>query len=302
MPFFDHHWRLRAWLAGFAALAAVLFPVRYLQIAAIWDARWGWDLIPDVIFAVAAALALALAAVLLARSVAPARDRLAFRRAVLEGRETPPKERPEPAPVGEPPLVVAQRISVFDRGFGCFAALVAVVSVLTIVFATVWTVELLLGASAAQLGITGGRAFMFFILELVMPFGLWAFGTWARDVVACSPTYTAGAEGVTRRSRWGRSRTVRWEDARLLELTRYRRPEVYGSSTEPRYLLYGRDTDIWIDAAPGFYRDVLRLVDLIERRTGLEAINLRKPWPPGQAGIKIARFLARGSGKHHGLD
>lgn len=41
MPFFDQHWRLRTWGAALAALAAVLFPVRYLQVAAVWDARRG---------------------------------------------------------------------------------------------------------------------------------------------------------------------------------------------------------------------------------------------------------------------
>ncbi len=297
MPFFDRHWGLRAWGATLAALAAFIFPVRYLQVAAIWDARRGWDLTPDVIFAVASALAFALAAVLLARSVAPSRKRREFRQAVLDGRETVRKGKPEHTPPGDPPLIVVQRIRAFDRGFGCFAALLTIVDVPISILLALWTIEVLLGASAAQLGITGGRAFMFFIVDLVMPFALWGFGTWARDVVARSPKYTADAEGLTWRSRWGRARTVRWDDARLLELTTYRRPEPYGSSVERRFLLYGHDTVIRIDETSGFYRDSLRLVDLIERRTGLDAINLSKP-----AGIKFARVLARRSGRRDDLE
>jgi hypothetical protein len=46
MPFFDHHWQLR-WLgAGLAAVAAVLSPLRYLQVAAVWDHLCGWDMQP----------------------------------------------------------------------------------------------------------------------------------------------------------------------------------------------------------------------------------------------------------------
>src|SRR5215472_7491422 len=150
MPFFDRHWQLRR--VG-AVLAAVPLSVRYLQVAAIWDAHFGWDLTPDVIFALCSATALAATAILLARSIAPARDRHEYRRAVIEGREWPPKEKAEHAPRGEPPLVVVQRISLFDRGFGCFAALMTIVDIVIAAIMIVWMVRLLLGASAAQIGI-----------------------------------------------------------------------------------------------------------------------------------------------------
>lgn len=302
MPFFDQHWRLRAWTAALAALAAVLFPVRYLQVAAIWDARLGWDLTPDVIFAVLSALALALVAVLLARSVAPSHERAQLRLAYIEGRESVPREQPEPAPPGEPPLVVVQRIGVFDRGVGCFAALLVAIDVLLLFVIALWAVELLLGASAAQLGIRGARAFVIFIAVLFIPIALWAFGTRARDAVARSPKYTADADRLTLRSRWGRSRTVRWDDARLLEITTYRWPAMHGISTRLRYVLYGRGTFIRIDSAPGFYGDCVRLTDLIEQRTGLEVIDLGKPRSSKPAGIRAARLLARRSGRHHDLD
>lgn len=297
MPFFDQHWRLRAWGAALAALAAVLLPVRYLQVAAIWDAHRGWDLTPDVIFAVLSALILALAAELLARSVGPARRRQEFRRAIIEGRETPPREQPEPAAHGEPPLVVVLRIDIPDRMLGGMSVLLLPGVVLASIVVVPWMVELLLGASAAQLGFTGGRAFLIVIVALFMPFAFWLFGTWVSNIAARSPRYTADASGLAWRSRWGRTRTVRWDDARLLELTTHRRPEAF-SVPVPRFLLYGHGIIIRIDVEPGFYRDTSRLIDLIQRRTGLALINLGKPWPPEPAGAKIARLFARMPRQH----
>lgn len=298
MPFFDQHWRLRAWGTVLAALAAVLFPVRYLQVAAAWDVRRGWDLAPDVIFAACCAIALAVIAILLARSIVPARARLVFRRAIIERRESVPRQQPEPAPSGEPPLVAVQRISIFDRGFGCFAVLLTIGDVVLIALLTARTIEMLLGISPLKLGIVSDRAFLFVITAVFMFFGLWPFGMWARAAVARSPKYTADAEGLTWRSRWGRSRTVRWDDARLLELNTYRWPEMHGISTRLRYVLYSCSTFIRIDSAPGFYTDCVRLTDLIEQRTGLEVIDLGKPRSPEPAGVRLARLFARAPRQH----
>ena len=85
MPFYDQHWRLR-WLgAVLAGLAAVLFPLRYLQVAAVWDQLHGWDMQPDYIFAACSILVLTVVAFLLARGASRARDRMQWRTDVLSG-------------------------------------------------------------------------------------------------------------------------------------------------------------------------------------------------------------------------
>lgn len=80
MPFFERHWQLR-WLgAGLAAVAAVLLPLCYLQVAVVWDHQHGWDMLPDILFAAAAVAVLLGLAFLLWWSAGRARARMDWRR------------------------------------------------------------------------------------------------------------------------------------------------------------------------------------------------------------------------------
>ncbi|HEU5438334.1 MAG TPA: hypothetical protein VFU88_03505 [Ktedonobacterales bacterium] len=293
MPFFDKHWRLRWVGAVVSASFAVFLPIRYLQVAVVWNRLRGLDMTPDLIFAASALVMLAVCAYLLARGAAPARDRLRFRLDVINGVEPPPKARRSTRPVlfraprtGR--LVVTQRIGPFDH---IFSSLFAVMFVASIGFSglfVLFAVTILTNPGDQSLHSFSSHAFLSLLAATLMLWGIWLFGKLARDLFARSPTYTADDLGVSWHPRYGDSRTMRWQDARLLELTFYLAPEGRTIDHRKRYLLYSLDSVIRIDSEPGFYRQESMLLDAIQRHTGLQPVRLMPP--PFQDRIRARIF------------
>lgn len=279
MPFFDKHWRLRWVGVVVSASFAVLLPVRYLQVAAVWNRLRGLDMAPDLIFAGSALIVLALGAYLLARSAAPARERLQFRLDVIRGVEPPPKahlgshEHDVSAPHAGP-LIFTKRIGPFDRIFSGTFAVGFVASIGFSGLFVMFAVTILINPDDRSLHSFSSHAFLSLLAAVIMLWGIWLFGKLARDLFARSPTYTADDLGVSWHPRYGSTRTMRWQDARLFEASSYHMPEGNMLLRENRCLLYSQDSVIRIDSEPGFYRQESMLLDAIQRHTGLQPVRL----------------------------
>lgn len=241
MPFFDQHWRLR-WLgAGLAGVVAVLLPLRYLQVAAVWDRLRGWSMWPDALFAGCTAVVLLGVAYFLARSARRAQERMRWRMPLLAG-VNPTRHRPLQSTLSAHPtarpVTVVQRIDIADRIIGwMFLPLFIVCAPVTVVVLAL-AFEVLINPVAAFHGATG-RAFYILLAPPAMTLSLWVFGTLASDALVPSPRFEIDQFGITWLRPRGRSVTIRWQDARLLELAAYFRVEGKRIERKARYLLYG---------------------------------------------------------------
>lgn len=274
MPFFDQYWQIR-WLgAGLAAVGAVLLPLRYLQVAAVWDHLQGLDMRPDIVFAGATAVTLLGVAFIVARSARRARARQQWRIELLTAGVHPtrhlvlPGTTPDPRPSKEC-VITIQRVGRVDRVLGWMFVPFFLGGILATTFLLPTTVDILINPAASGLVGDSTPAFAYLLAVPLMAAGLWPIGTWASGAWASPPRFELDEFGITQLYSSGECLTIRWQDARLLEKAAYRRPEGRVSARVVYYLLYGDDTVMRIDPKRTYSSEVRHLLALIQEHTGL---------------------------------
>lgn len=308
MPYFDHHWWLRAAAAAVAFLVSCAFPWRYLDVELPLDTRFGVPAGPDRVFAMALGGALLVSSGLLAYGSVRARDRFRGRIAALTGDIRPmPLARPSPERDVEPsasyePLVIVVRADTFDR------FVVAPFWLLLFTPAMAACALLLVGICAALA--TGNTHLlvsffqnrrdtlpspvgsMFAIMLFVAGFGILML-RWSWRQLFGTYTLTASDEGLRKETARGHTQLVRWNDARLFEVATFRRfqPSM-GDTLRVRtcFRLYGREAAVCWDVDAPTWRPRVKLGDLpsiVQARTHLAprtfswSLRERGPLLPG---------------------
>jgi hypothetical protein len=298
MPFFDRFW----WLRPLGALLAAVFGLLVLARLAVPDIAAG-RLSSDTWIALALGVGFLAVAVLLAMSIAPARDRTERRERTLAGdpnampRAHPPHVEPSSRvsrvrrPLPRPPRVLPGRLAVFWRagwferlyaGFIVFVGLVCLAAsgVVLVPFARF----LLTGEPRSVLRVT--LAAFALLIVAFCPFSLYLLYWAVPALLGRRPGVEVTRDGIATRQLWGRQQTVRWDEARLLEISAPRR---FGLMAPHRtFRLYGsRSVAVWRDELRPFsdyrldlfepdrpYRFQVRermdaLLDLVMKRSGL---------------------------------
>ncbi|WIG61713.1 MAG: hypothetical protein OJF49_004461 [Ktedonobacterales bacterium] len=276
MPYFDRHWGWR-WLgAALTGISAVVLPLRFLQIVLPEDQRSNTNPQADWLFALGMVIALAATAFWLARGARLARERVEWRMDVLDGREDAPHtgegSRGRP---GAEPIFLVERITRFDRVNGCFWLVMTVVGGIPIViFVLIAFVSAYITPGHAAFHLFHLSLAMFTFFAATMFFGMLLIGYQARDAISRSPRIVADDMNITWTSRWGRTQQMRWEDARLFEISFRKEPDGRSITRFRRYTLFSRDAAIRWDDRVGNYRTIVPFLDIVERRTGLEPCAL----------------------------
>jgi hypothetical protein len=284
MPFFDRNWQLRRVGAGLVAVTAVLLPLRYLQVAAVWDHQRGWDMLPDIVFAISAVIVLLGIAILLWWSAGRARARMEWRMEQLTAgihpvRHTASRHRvAAPTAPGED-ITIVQRVGIGDRLLGWMFVPIFIVTVLVTPVVLAVGVQVLANPAVSSGSGYTGRAFASLLGVPFFAVGLWLFGTFASDAWATSPHFELDQFGITQRRRRGRSMTIHWPEARLLEAVTYFQPEGRSIKRRVSYLLYGDDRVMRIKLRHSYAsrRGERQLLESIEQHTGLVPRALFQP-------------------------
>jgi hypothetical protein len=282
MPYFDRHWQLR-WLgAGLAAVAAVLLPLRYLQVATSYDHLHGWDMRPDIAFAVVSCPTLLGVALLLARSARRARARLQWRLEMAHASVHPSQRRASPSMVSDPTapknsVITVQRVGILDRVVGWMMAPIFLASGLVTVLVFALGVQFLINPTAQAFARASTPAFVYLLFVPVMAFAVWLEGTVASDAWASPPRFELDELGISRIPRGSERLTIRWQDARFLEAVMRYRPEGRSISRQDYYLLYGSDSVMRIDPKRSYSREAPQLLALIKEHTGLVPHQFDQP-------------------------
>jgi hypothetical protein len=282
MPLFDTHWRLR-WLgAGLAAVTAVLLPLRYLQAAAIYDHLHGWNMRPDIVFAIVSGSTLLGVTFLLARSTRRARARLQWRVERLNAGVHPTRRRASAGMVSDPAVpqesvITVQRIGIADRVLGWMFVPLFIVSVLVGGFFLAFGVEFIINPTAQAFVGATTPAFAYLLIAPLMAVGLWAEGTVASDAWASPPRFELDEFGITCIPRGSERLTIRWQDARFLEAVVRYRPQGRSIAREVYYLLYGNGTVMCLDPKRSYSREAMQLLALIKKHTGLVPRQFDQP-------------------------
>jgi hypothetical protein len=280
MPYFDQHWQLR-WLGvGVVAVAAVLFPLWYLHVAAVWDHLRGWDMLPDDLFAVGTTIVLVGVAFLFRRSARRAQARLQWRMERLAAsvhRRRASRGTSSDPPAPEESVSIVLRIGIGSRAF---AWLIGVPFFIAFALGDLLVLGLVVGVLINPGAFQGEtvRVFLFLILVPPIVLSLWVSESFASDAWTRSPRFELDQYGITWKRVRGRSVTIRWQEARLLEEAARYRPEGRQIQRRVYYLLYGTDdTVIRIDTTRWYSREARQLLALISKHTGLVPRSLDQP-------------------------
>lgn len=257
MPFFDRYWWLRLLGAMLLVMFAALSFVR-LIVPEIVSSHQLIQVVVAVVVVGGLLVALPLAgAGLLARSAAPARERMDLRLRALAGeQEVIPRAHLDSltrGSSGAPPsardkggkISVRWHTDLADRIFSVFFILVGVVGALiAVAILAAFATFLVTGHEA---GIVQPGLLMLILLALLLVEALYFLYWSVPALLGERPGVEATREGVTATSLWGWQQTVRWEDARLLEVRTLPR---WGPSKATReFRLYGsQSVACWRDS------------------------------------------------------
>jgi len=267
VPFFDRFW----WVRRIVALVAAIFCLlAFLRLVAP-------SIAPPVTLAALASpsdlwLALALSVVTLISAVplwvsaGPARDRRLRRERALVGdpdampRARLPRienngqvhrvRRPLPRPPRRLPWAPAERLAVywragwFDRIYAGFLALVALGGLIAALAVLVPFVRFLItGEPRGVLDLAlGAIALCIVLLPVALYLLYWAIPA----LLGRRPGVEVTPDGISARQLWGGRQAMRWEDARLLEVTAPRRIGL--KAPHRTFRLYGtRSVAVWRD-------------------------------------------------------
>lgn len=286
-----------------AALGAGALPLWYLAAVLPLDRHFGYPLHGDEIFAWGLAVALMACAPLLALGAVRARDRARRRRAALAGDATAvPRSQlilspPETRDTGYEPLVVSWGTDWFERFLEApFALLGGLLMLLVGAVVALEIVREVATGDAHDLSQLYTRPpfpsvppipsmLGFMVIPLVLG---WIMLRWSIQALFGQYSLTASDEGLLWRSARDRSRLIRWEDARLLEVSSFKRPAFnFRGTTYWRYRLYSPEAVIsWDNDVHG--REMRaryhQLFDAINARTHLRprtfsrSLRAYKPW------------------------
>jgi hypothetical protein len=262
MPFYDRHWWLRLVGGVFAVLFGLLVLAR-LVLPTLVYAR----VMYDTWVAITLGMGQILVAMLLALSTGPARDRMRRRVRALGGDldAMPPARlpriegdgrvgrvrRPLPRPPRQPDWEPLARLAVywrapwFDRVYSGFLVLIALIGlVISISVLAPFARFLLTGEPRSVLDVSITAIAL--LLVLFLPVSLYLLYWAVPALVGRRPGVEVTPEGISTRQLWGRQRTVRWDEARLLEISAPRR---FGLMKPHRtFRFYGaRSVAVWRD-------------------------------------------------------
>ncbi len=346
VPLFDRFW----WLRRLAAIAAAIFGLLvFLRLVAPGNAQpSALASTSDLWLALALSVAPLIIAVPLWVSAGPARNRKLRRERALTGdpdampRARLPRiesggqvgrvRRPQPRPPRRLPWAPAERLAVhwragrFDRIYAGFLTLSMLVGLLaSLAILGPFVRFLVTGDPRSELGLPLAAI----VLGIVLLLGSLYFLYWAIPaLLGRRPGVEVTPDGISTRQLWGRRQAVRWEDARLLEVTAPRR---FGLKAPHRtFRLYSaRSVAVWRDELRPLadyrleffepdrpYHFQLRermdaLLDHVAKRTGLvprtfsprlaapppESEDASPPEPGTDGRRRVARWLASPFGR-----
>lgn len=248
-------WQVRAGVAILAGLGVIVAPVWYLRAALPDDAFFRTATYPDIIFAVLLACMLAITTVWQGLAARREREYARLRAAAIAGESTAlPRASltydwyKPPAQQGVP-LVVVWHADLFNRLlFGPFALLLFGLGFpLFVLLLMSVIVDLTIGDhqhmaqfyTHASPGSGSELPIMLGVAIFMIPFAFVA-ARYGWRLMFQRITIEANDEGLRWSGRWGRERLIRWQDARLYEVSQFHRFDL-GSHTRKtinRYCLY----------------------------------------------------------------
>lgn len=262
MPFWDRFWWLRLVGAALGGLFGLLVLLR-LVVPALLVARPS----ADTWIALALGVGLLALSALSASRATPARERKERRERALAGdleampRARAPRSevagrvgrvrRPLPRPPRRPDSELLARLAVywrshwFDRLYAGFLIVISLICLaVSLAILVPFAGFLVTGEPRSMLAIS--IAAIALLLGLFLPFSLYLLYWAIPSVLGRRPGVQVTHDGIATRQLWGRERTVRWDEARLLEITAPRR---FGLMAPHRtFRLYGpHSVAVWRD-------------------------------------------------------
>jgi hypothetical protein len=284
MQLADRAWRRGVVWAVIYALAALALLARSLQIALRLDSLRGAPAWPDWLLALVLALALAGAAGLFARSATLRRERWLWRQAKIaedsqRGLSVPSYDQaPQEETVALPLTLTAEWRPLWLRillsPFFVVGMALALGCALCAVYWGLLIVVLLAHPEFVYHPALQMRFFYYYALIPVFPFGVILFGAFGMVGFPWAPKLIVDEEGMTRISSLGRRRSIRWEDARLLECSAGDRQSDLGDYRH--WTLSSARTTITWDSNLARSSERLKLAKLIHERAGLTPYELEQ--------------------------
>lgn len=222
MPSSGRHWRRDVLWASVYGVAAIVLPVRSLQIALHLDelrrvATW-----QDWLVGLALALALGVASGCYARWAVLARERWAWCLATMTLSRSTGHSAGAVVSSAELPVVLSGEwwplwLRIPLSLLSIVAWLMAIASLLAGMYWGSLIVASLVDPTRFVFNPMLREHFMsFYLVMLIFPFGLFWFGALGMVWFPCSTKVIVDDQGMTRVSALGRRHTLRWDDARLL--------------------------------------------------------------------------------------
>jgi len=281
MPAADRAWRRGVMWAVIFALAAIVLPVRSLQIALRLDSLRGVPAWPDWLLALGLAGALAGIAGLFARGAALRRERWLWRLARLAA--------PPPAAYlhGERADLEIEPPYTFDAEWRPLWLLMpltlvfvaGMAFVLACIFCAVyWGLTIavpLVNPDVVYRPLLRMRFFYLYLVMPILPLGVVWFTALSMIGYPSAPKLIVDEHSITRISSLGWRRTIRWEDARLLECSfgNDKRPDL---ASYRNWALSTQTTVITWDNDLVEISQRRALARLIYERTGLVPYELKQ--------------------------